>query len=687
MLIEILALGQSSKIPELESKLLNKNSDTVHIKILVDLCWEYRNVDADKSIEYGTKAISFSRDKNKEEYIPQIYNLLGVAYRNKNDFSYALINYEKALKFALKDNNTKEIAYAYNNIGGIYQRQSNYSYALDNILKSLSFFEQLNNKRGIAFSCMNISDLLMDQGKHEEALKYILRVIKIREETGKTEGLASAYTFCGNAYLGLLNYNKALDYHLKALKLNEKTNLTKGIAMSCASLGNVYTKLSKFETANKYYLRSVFLLEEFNEEFHLSIVLRNIGDYYSAIGRYNVAQKYFEESIEMAQNIGAKSNEVIAYKHLSELYEKQNKYKQALLTKDIYFTLKDSIFSAEQSKILNEMRVKYETDKKEAENVILRKDQALNKSIIRKQSLIGFGIGFLLFLMVILSLVLLRTSRFRKKTNRILTVQKREIRKKNKNITDSIEYAKQIQKAILPNNKLLTLTLPYHFIFYEPKDIVSGDFYWVNKNEEIVYVVVGDCTGHGVPGAFMSMLGVTLLNEIVNKNIFIKASDILEELREKIKTLLQQTGSKNDASDGIDLALCKIDITDMSMQFAGANNNMYIIRKDQNVNENLLIELKGDYMPIGIYIKEESFRNTEFQLVKDDRIYLFTDGYIDQFGGENNTKFLRSNFNKLLISIADKPMAEQKEILAKTFYSWKRSQLQVDDVLVMGVKF
>jgi len=263
----------------------------------------------------------------------------------------------------------------------------------------------------------------------------------------------------------------------------------------------------------------------------------------------------------------------------------------------------------------------------------------------------------------------------------IVTEQKDQIQERNEKINNSIKYARRIQNAVMPSDKYMTKILPEYFILNKPRDIVSGDFYWTEQKNNQLIVVAADSTGHGVPGAFMSMLGVSMLNEIVNKEDHQGASEILNELRVKIKLSLNQTGEKDEQKDGFDMALCVIDLENRKMDFAGAYNPLYLIRNNE------LIEIKADKMPVGIHIKEkESFTTNKTELVKDDIIYIFSDGYADQFGGEHNQKFSRKSFKNLLKKIHKEPLKKQEQILSETFEDWKGQEDQLDDVLVFGIK-
>jgi serine phosphatase RsbU (regulator of sigma subunit) len=260
--------------------------------------------------------------------------------------------------------------------------------------------------------------------------------------------------------------------------------------------------------------------------------------------------------------------------------------------------------------------------------------------------------------------------------------QRDRIEIQNKDITSSIHYASRIQRAVLPPQENFKEFLNEYFIFFIPRDIVSGDFYYLNKKDDRVIVAAADCTGHGVPGAFMSLLGVALLNQIVSElPANYNAAMLLNSLREGIKKALRQTGKKDEAKDGMDISLCVIDKKNFKLEFAGAFNPLLVVR-----NNELLI-YKADKMPIGVYISDElNFTNHTVELQKDDMIYLYSDGFQDQFGGPNRRKFLPKNLRNLLHEISNLSMEQQKEAIDKVFHDWKGNEHQIDDILVMGIK-
>jgi len=265
-----------------------------------------------------------------------------------------------------------------------------------------------------------------------------------------------------------------------------------------------------------------------------------------------------------------------------------------------------------------------------------------------------------------------------------LAQSERILQKKNKHITDSIQYASRIQRAVLPTKSTLEKYLTDFFVLFMPKDIVSGDFYWINKRQNKLFLAVADCTGHGVPGAFMSMLGVAFLNEIVNSYSDLEnitASYVLNQLRTYIKTMLQQEAKKSEANDGMDIAFIIIDKENMEVEYAGAHNPLVIIRNGE------LTEHKADKMPIGIFYREkESFTNNVIDLQKEDILYLYSDGYADQDGEETGRKFMSSSLKTLFTKISHLPMDQQREILENEHIKWRGTREQVDDILILGFK-
>jgi serine phosphatase RsbU (regulator of sigma subunit) len=259
---------------------------------------------------------------------------------------------------------------------------------------------------------------------------------------------------------------------------------------------------------------------------------------------------------------------------------------------------------------------------------------------------------------------------------------KHEIHRQKKELTESIRYASYIQKALLPSPLLFKKLLPDHFILFQPRDIVSGDFFWINKKKSDIIIAVADCTGHGVPGAFMSILGITTLAEVINRGCYSSAGSILNQLREGIMKALNQTGEEFEQKDGIDMALCLLHTESNEIEYAGAFNPIYVVQNKR------LFEIDGDKMPIGVAAEEEKpFKTHRLTLEPDNVIYLFTDGFVDQFGGAKGKKFKYQPFRNLILKIHELPMHRQKEELLKIFEKWKGEHQQLDDLLIVGFRY
>ena len=287
------------------------------------------------------------------------------------------------------------------------------------------------------------------------------------------------------------------------------------------------------------------------------------------------------------------------------------------------------------------------------------------------------------------------------KVNKTLLAKNEIISLQKEKLTDSISYASRIQKAVLPGKEVLQMLLPGYFVLFKPCNVVSGDFYWAKEVHKKVFFAVADSTGHGVPGAFMSLLGITFLNEISSMNQFDDPGLVLNLLREKIKKALHQKTGNFEVKDGIDIALCVYNPQNKTLKFAGANRPIFILKarrnldgfinpermKIYNVDEKLMVKINPDYQPISFAYHETNFRTNEFQMEDGDLIYLFSDGYVSQLGGKYNKRYMTKNLINLLLQIHDKSLAEQKDILEKRFMEWKGQSEQTDDLLMLGIKF
>lgn len=448
--------------------------------------------------------------------------------------------------------------------------------------------------------------------------------------------------------------------------------------------------MKKNKNAKKYYDKSLDLLKKLNNKRGISELYNLMGELEFDQNNINLAKKYIHKGQELAISMELTEDVIKNYKLLSTIYEKNNEEDKALIFFKKFVKLKDSLFNAEKHKQLSELESRYKTQQKEQqikiqEETIARKEAELIKQETQKLTFIGLSVLLLIF-----GLITYNFYQNKRKANQLLTKQKNKIENFNNQITSSINYAKRIQQALLPELKELEKSFNESFVFWKPRDIVSGDFYWhksFNQNS-VQLLAVADCTGHGVPGAFVSMLGIAFLNEIVLSDNFDKnlnnPAKILEKLRFKVKKSLRQTGKSPDNKDGMDIAMTIYHTKDHIIYYSGANRPLY--HTYNNNNEVAFDEFKATRNPIGTYPKEISFKNNTIHVNKNDCIYMFSDGFADQFGGEKGTKYKTKRFKVLLKELYDKQMNDQKDLLENEFYQWGSNQNQSDDILIVGFR-
>jgi len=550
-----------------------------------------------------------------------------------------------------------------------------------------------------------------------QSIEYLLKALKIAKEIGDKEMEANYLHNIGAFYYSENQPDTAIYYFNLALKIQKKLENKRGISEVLSGLGTIYIDTKKFPQALSYLQQSLEICKELNDKTGIIFTLINIGQIYFQQTDYSLSIEYYLQSLSIAKEIGSIDSEQSTCLLLAEVYSKINDYKNAFLYQQLYAQLKDTLFNNESQKALAEMGTKYETEKKEKQIEI--QDLKITQQVmeLNKKQIVIYAVLGGLILVLSLVVVIFRSYRLKKKAHEVITIKNEELGQANeeisaqrdeieaqrdilsekntllfeqkKGITDSINYAKRIQQAVLPSGNYANNILGDHFILFKPKDIVSGDFYWGTRVNEWLIVTVADCTGHGVPGAFMSMLGVSFLNEIIRKKEITKASEILDNLRESLIEALQQKGQTGEQKDGMDIVLCAINITSNELQFSGANNPLYIIR-NSNLKpldkKNILEEILPDKQPVGIYQNMKPFTNHVVQLNKGDCIYFCSDGYKDQFGGTKNKKFMAKQLKQLLTDNCLLTMKEQKEVLDTTFENWKGKHEQIDDVTILGLK-
>jgi serine phosphatase RsbU (regulator of sigma subunit) len=555
-------------------------------------------------------------------------------------------------------------------------------------------FEAEGNKVELA-NCLNkLGKLYWDQNQLDNAVANYEKSVSINTELGNTNAQRIIYGYLGMICLEKEDYNKAITYFGKSFEMNKKAGKNSEQLSDLYNIASAYQMLGKYDESNKNAQTALNKAIELNNLESAKSCNLLLSENYDKMGNSKKSAEYFANYNSMVKMLQQKQmNQLESDKQMAESQASQAQSKVSQKEQE----LKSVMDTLGEVKELNkEMQLQ-----KEIKDLELKEQQArfqlekkINESRLKVLSIIIGSIFIILVLFFI-------QSHHRKMVNKKLQEQNSEIEKQKieiekqrdlaekqrLNLTSSIQYARRIQSAVIPQPEELYDHFKDSFILYQPKDIVSGDFYWFLQKDNIFIIAVADCTGHGVPGAFMSMLGVAYLNEIVNKiaiNIHINAlnaDEILNQLREKVITSLHQS---NDATtrDGMDIALCIIDVESKKLQFAGANNPLIIVRKGE------IMQLKADKMPVSYHQRKDiAFTRQEIELHNNDCLYLYSDGFQDQPGGIENRKYLSSKFIQFLQNNHQKQMSEQKRLLESEFETWRGNNHQIDDVLVVGFRF
>ncbi len=566
-------------------------------------------------------------------------------------------------------------AYSKLNLAAANFYQSKNDISLEYLMEAYHWFESNKLEKGYVRALILKGNIFESFGDYEMTLKLWLDAYKASLEVSDIESEGEACSQLGLIYSRLCNFQKALEYLNKGLKIREDLNDENAVASSLNRIGMVLRQTKKYDESLGYYFRSLEIrrnnklrtaipwtllgiastledMKRYQESLHyyelgakggdsrcILQCMMGAGRVNSQMGESKKAEDRLKVSLRMAQELKSLLLIADAYSSLATHYELFKEYKKAIRSYKLFIKARDSYHSYEIHSKLNNIEITHAIEKSEQQKEIFRLRHVELKE--------AFDI----------------------------------IEEKNKDITSGINYACRIQNAMLPKPADIIGLNKNLFILYHPKDIISGDFYWFTESFGKIVIVAGDCTGHGVPGALMSMLGISFLEEIVNKREIIDAGLILDALSIEVKRALHQKGEINEAKDGMDISICIIDKIYNSVQYAGANNNLYIVRNS------ILIEYKADRIPIGYYDDiVNSFTSQPINTHPGDVLYMYSDGYPDQFGGPNRKKFKYSAFKSLLIEIHKNPLEEQKKRLEIEFHKWKGNEQQTDDVLILGYR-
>jgi len=670
-------------------KLLPAVSGEKKLEVLDKLIQNYRRTDPNKCKEYFIQFEKlFLQFGEPSDYKAPFYHNKGEALMRDGNYPDAVTYLQKAIKISSAEKKYDRLWMSYNSVGSAYQEQGNITQALNYFLRAYKAADEHLEEGEAAGSAINLGVMYCEQGQFEEGLKYFQLSKEYHQKSGAGWGLGNCLNNIGQAHMLLGNNDSASYYFEKAMDVWQKVSDDYGIAMTNFNMGTLNFNLKKFDKAELQFLKSYEISEKINDQYAITQNLSALGSLYFELGKEAKGMEYLKKSIEFSEKNNILASVRDNYKTAYQFYKKKGDYQKALNSHEDFFFWYDSLNNAEKNKNLQKLQSQFETEKKEKEiekqkAEIITKDLEISKSFTRMLMLSGgLVIVFVVAIFIFINL------RQKQKANKEISQQKHEIEiqkkiveEKNKDITDSINYSKRIQEAMLPAKEIKHKIFPDAFVLFQPRDLVSGDFYWFTEKNDRRLIAAVDCTGHGVPGSLMSMIGITFLNEIVNEKEITQPDIILSELRHRVIKSLKQTGSEGEANDGMDMALISFDDNNNIVEFAGANNPLWLFRN------NKCIEYKPDKRTIGFFRGQGlPFTNHKIELQKGDTFYLFSDGYADQFGGPKGKKFKYRQLLEILLSIHQEPMIWQEEILLKTFNEWKGTLEQIDDVLVIGVK-
>lgn len=619
----------------------------------------------------------------KEKVI--VLNDLFKQYANNNPIK-ALEYTNEALKLATEINDPSGMASSYNNIGVLNKNQGKLDVALDSYLQSVRIQEENKFVDALAYTYNNIGTIYSLKGDFEKALVYFNKALAQFESIGHKLRIIGTLNNIGNVYTDLEEYDYALQNYLKSLQLYEELEDNSQAFVPFNNIGNIYFQKGEWESAMAFY-ESALDLEKFNNDKNgQANALHNIGTVYKTVQQYDKAIEVFTEALSMAQETDNVRLIEIIYGSLAESYFASGDTFMAYSFLQLHNNAKEQVFNELSDKRIAELEGAYEIEKKQAEIEALKVQSELQQLQIQNDKIIIVSVVIVSFLVVGMSLVIFRELRVIKKNkiqleaqNVELEAQKLIIQEKNDSITESIDYAKSVQGSMLQ----FAVPKDYQddfFVLFKPKDIVSGDFYWFSEANGKQLVAAADCTGHGVAGAFMTVIGHSSLDQIINKEKQHSPSKILESLDSQVRNSINHS-DRQTSDHGMDVGLCSLDRSSKKIIFSGANRPLYYFREGE------LNTIKGTKRTIGDQENEPNqFEEHIIEYQEGDVFYMFSDGYPDQFGGPENKKFMVSKFKSLLSEIHTLKMETQYQRLKESVNSWMKDTEQTDDILVMGFK-
>lgn len=673
----------------LETALRKAETPIQQVKAYLGLSNFYLYKNQTIALHYAHLADSISGKSDYNEGIGNANCALGEAHFLLQDYEEAKVFYTNANTIFVQLKNQIGIAESTSGLGKVACKTEKPDEALICFTKALTIYEKEKDKSSLPGVYINIGLLYDDARNIDQAIIYYNKALSLARELNDETSMASAYSNLGSVYTLQNKYDLAIECLERSLKIKERLGNKKGVAITLNNLGATYYNMQDTAKALVYFNKAYTIYLELNDTKNIYTSCYNIGVVYLEKNNYTIALEYLNKAYGLAQNSGSLLKRIYCLENLTIAEKGLGKTKEALEYSIKCVALKDSLYDTEQASITAEMQAKFATEKNQKENEILNL-QVKSESFIKT---IFIGVTCLLLLIAIYILWSLRQKQkinnaLHEKNKIIeeqkLTVehQKQVVEEQHKDITDSIKYAERIQQAILPPEQQWKSLFSESFVLYKPKDILSGDFYWAEQKGDLLFVAAADCTGHGVPGALISIVNYNLLNKAVLEKDLNDPADILNYVNTQLIVALHQTYQDSSVKDGMDISLCVINTKTLELKYAGANNPMYIISNNQ------LEQLSPDKFPVGAFIEDkvQSFVSKQRQLQKGDSIYLFSDGFADQFGGPKGKKFKYKQLKDNLLEIQQLPMHKQFTVLTNNLTTWQGNLEQVDDILIIGIR-
>jgi serine phosphatase RsbU (regulator of sigma subunit) len=663
----------------LDREIQKAEPDTHKVALLNKQSVYWSDYDQDKAMQYATQALQLAEEIGDDWGAARAYMNMGLAYGGSGNFISEISQHSKAKLMFLAEGDTLFAAKAVANQAVAEYRLGDYLSSTAHCLEAIDYNRRVNYEWGVAVCQMTLGNVYLDQKNYPESMRCYREAMAINQRTEKNPAFdAQLYVNIGNVYNLEEKNDSALYYYRSVLDImKEMSGYTYSVLLN--NMGTIFRDKEQYDSAHYYFTESLDIRLALGDTDGICSVYQNIGNNYGDLGKTDSALYYLNAALEIANKIHARSQVSAIYQGLASVYAKAGDYTRAYAFQSKYILLNDSLIGAENTAAVNALRENFDAARREQQ---IRELEATNK--FHEERSVRNIILFVAAILVALSFVALLyyRNRARQLANTRLEKQNAEITMQKKAITDSINYAKRIQDSILPPENIVKNILPESFIFYAPKDVVSGDFYWVEQRDDISIFAAVDCTGHGVPGALMSVVGFNLLNQAVNELRLTVPSEILQHLDHGVNKLLRQSETNNSVKDGMDLALCALHTKTNVLHYAGVFNPLYV------VSNGVLREVRADKHPIGINVDgiTDNYTNNTLQLHPGDMVYLFTDGFADQFGGPMGKKYKYKQLREFLVEISALPVAEQHDKINAEFATWKGALEQVDDVLIMGVR-